>query len=68
LIEKGSVWEFYAWKLPENKISINILGNTIEVCPQVYHVYESRVMEIYKTMTGGELPVLCKNSDPKYRL
>ena len=66
LLENGVAWEFYMWELPRTCVTVDILGESVEVVAQTYHAYESRVIEKYRGLTG-KIPVLCNNSDPTYR-
>ena len=63
---RGNIWEFYSWKLPNTTVSVDILGQMIEVIAQTYHAYESRCIELFKTITG-HIPQLCDNADPTYK-
>ena len=62
----GNKWEFYSWKLPDTTVSVEILGQMIQVVAQTYHAYESRCIELFKTITG-HIPQLCDNADPNYK-
>lgn len=62
----GNTWEFYSWKLPNTVVSVEILGQTIHVIAQTYHAYESRCIELFKTI-AGHIPQLCDNADPTYK-
>lgn len=66
MIEKNGVWKIYIWNLPIVQISVNILGDETKINAQTYHAYESKCIEKFKNMCGT-LPILCDNSDPKYR-
>lgn len=63
---RGNRWEFYSWKLPHTVVSVDILGQTIDVIAQTYHAYEARCIELFKTITG-HIPQLCDNADPTYK-
>jgi hypothetical protein len=63
---QGNKWEFYSWKLPDTTVSVEILGEMIQVVAQTYHAYESRCIELFKTITG-HIPQLCDNADPNYK-
>ena len=58
-------FEFWCWKLPISKSTINILGDETEVISQTFHAYESKCMNLFKKLTGS-IPILCDNSDPSY--
>ena len=62
----GNKWEFYSWKLPDTTVSVEILGQMIQVVAQTYHAYESRCIELFKTISG-HIPQLCDNADPTYK-
>ena len=62
----GHVWEFWSWKLPKITVSVEILGEPIDVIAQTYHAYETRCIQMFKKMVG-HIPQLCDNADPNYR-
>jgi hypothetical protein len=62
----GNKWEFYSWKLPDTTVPVEIFGEMIQVVAQTYHAYESRCIELFKTITG-HIPQLCDNADPTYK-
>ena len=62
----GNTWEFYSWKLPHTTVEVNILGQMTTVIAQTYHAYESRCIELFRSMTG-HIPQLCDNADPTYK-
>jgi len=62
----GNTWEFYSCKLPDTTVTVEILGEMIQVVAQTYHAYESRCIELFKTITG-HIPQLCDNADPTYK-
>lgn len=62
----GNKWEFYSWKLPDTTVSVEILGQMIQVAAQTYHAYESRCIELFNTI-AGHIPQLCDNADPTYK-
>jgi hypothetical protein len=62
----GNKWEFYSWKLPDTTVPVEIFGEMIQVVAQTYHAYESRCIELFKTITG-HIPQLCDNADPNYK-
>ncbi len=64
---KGEIWQFWIWKLPVTQVTVNILGEPTTVIAQTYHAYESKIIQKYKKMTGGFIPLLCVNADPEYR-
>lgn len=66
LLENDSSWEFYSWELPVTKLSVEILGKSVEVIAQTFHAYESICIEKFKTITGF-IPLMCANSDPCYK-
>jgi len=62
----GNTWEFYSWKLPHTTVEVNILGKMTTVIAQTYHAYESRCIELFRSITG-HIPQLCDNADPTYK-
>jgi len=62
----GNTWEFYSWKLPNITVEVNILGKNTSVVAQTYHAYESRCIELFRSLTG-HIPQLCDNADPNYK-
>ena len=63
----GESWQFWIWKLPVTQVTVNILGEPTIVIAQTYHAYESKIIQKFKKMTGGFIPLLCVNADPEYR-
>lgn len=61
-----SIWKFHVWKIPEVKVTVNILGTPTDIVAQVFHAYESRAIAKYCSMSGGPIPILCSNCDPDY--
>lgn len=58
--------KMYGFKLPKTEVEIEILDKKIKVIAQTYHAYESIYMADYKEHYDM-VPVLCDNSDPKYK-
>ena len=63
---QGNHWEFYSWKLPAVTVQVDILGTPTSVIAQTYHAYETRCIELFRSMTG-HIPQLCDNADPTYK-
>jgi len=66
-ILRGYEFSFWVFNLPKMTKTVNIFGKDIIIEAQTYHGYESRIIELYKSISGGVLPLLCDNADPKYR-
>lgn len=66
-LKLGYKIEMYAFLIPKAKVNIEILGKIKTIDAQVYHVYESEFMSLYKKRTG-HYPFLSDNSDPKFRI
>jgi hypothetical protein len=66
LLETDSVWEFYAWTLPEIIHNVDIFGIDTAIISQTFHAYESCCIKKYKAITG-HIPIMCDNSDPCYK-
>ena len=62
----GNTWEFYSWKLPHTTVEVNIFGQMTTVIAQTYHAYETRCIELFRSITG-HIPQLCDNADPTYK-
>jgi len=59
-------WDIWCWVIPPLVATRTILGDDVDVVVQMYHAYESRCIKKYKDITNV-IPILCKNSDSKYR-
>ena len=65
---RGYKFSIWVHNLPTKVCEENVYGKkkiTIEV--QRYHGWEASIIELYKEVSGGKLPLLCDNADPKYR-
>lgn len=59
--------DMYGYRLEPHVFSVSIFDDeSMQVTAQIFHTYESRYIERFKTMYGF-LPQLCENSDPTYR-
>lgn len=59
----GVVVELYAYKLPSVKCTHDVFGQDVEIPCQTYHIYESRLLNIYKDLTTT-FPHLSINAYP----
>tara|TARA_Y100000389_G_scaffold204789_1_gene259683 strand:+ start:10767 stop:11372 length:606 start_codon:yes stop_codon:yes gene_type:complete len=66
LLENGSKWEFYTWKLPRKTFTISIADVEVDVIAQTFHAYESVCIKKFED-ENGYIPFLCYNSDPDYK-
>ena len=55
----------YGYKIPQCKVCVTILDESIDVEAQVYHAYEAKFLNEYRKKTG-KYPFLSNNADPKY--
>jgi len=66
ILSNNSLWEIWCWKLPKISLITEILDEKIDLVPQVYHIFESKCMNKFKSITG-HIPQFSKNCDPKYK-
>jgi len=59
----GDKWEIYVWQLEEKAFETDIMGETEKIVAQTYHKYESKIMKLFKKVSG-EYPILSDNCDP----
>jgi hypothetical protein len=65
LLINNSKWEIYSWLIPKHDISVDILGNKVNIKTQTFHAYETVCINKFKQLTQ-RVPILCKNSDSRY--
>jgi hypothetical protein len=65
LLINNSKWEIYSWLIPKHDISVDILGNKVNIKTQTFHAYETVCINKFKELTQ-RVPILCKNSDSRY--
>lgn len=66
ILSNNSLWEIWCWKLPKISLITEILDEKIDLVPQVYHIYESKCMNKFKSITD-HIPQFSKNCDPNYK-
>jgi hypothetical protein len=57
----------YVWEIPAAKITRRILGEDVEIIATIFEAYETKLIELYKSLNNGDQPFLNKNSDPTHR-
>lgn len=63
-INLGYEIKMYAFRIPQSTITINILGNDVDVIAQTYHAYEAKYLSDF--IQNYYTPFLCNNKDPTY--
>ena len=53
MIDDMNRWCFWTWKLPKVKIPIVIFDENIDIEAQTYHVYESIIIDKFKSIIGN---------------
>lgn len=65
-LKQGCTVAMYGYELPKAFVDVVILGKSEKIAAQVFHVYESKFIEDYKSQYN-EYPILCDNCDPVYK-
>jgi hypothetical protein len=65
LLSLGHSIEMWACSLKEYMIDVENFGMTLQVPVQTYHVFEAKMLELYKNQKG-HFPVLSSNADRRF--
>lgn len=65
-LNNGYKIDMYGFKLPKINMTVEILGESVPVLPQIYHGYESKYLENFKK-NYMRYPALSFNADPSYK-